>query len=150
MVFSSIYPVDANDYEELATAMEKLKLNDASLIYEKDSSVALGFGFRCGFLGLLHLESRPGTPRARVRAVPRSSPPPRSATGSRCRTAPMITIDNPALYPDPTQIEQPRSRSSAPTIIIPERYMGAVMTLCLENRGEQHQLPVPGRASGWR
>ncbi|MEA3280179.1 MAG: translation elongation factor 4, partial [Thermodesulfobacteriota bacterium] len=134
VVFSSIYPVASDDYEELAVAMEKLKLNDASLIYEKDSSAALGFGFRCGFLGLLHLE----VVQERLE---------REYGLSLILTAPSvqyklvmqngstIIIDNPALYPDPTVIEGTQEPFIRASIIIPDRYMGAVMKLCLERRG---------------
>jgi GTP-binding protein LepA len=134
VVFSSIYPVAADEYEELATALEKLQLNDAAIVYEKDSSVALGFGFRCGFLGLLHLEVVQErlereyglsliltAPSVRYRVVLRD--------GSEA------TIDNPALYPDPTTIERTLEPFIRATIIVPDRYMGAVMKLCLERRG---------------
>jgi len=134
VVFSSIYPVASDGYEDLTVAMEKLKLNDASLIYEKDSSAALGFGFRCGFLGLLHLE----VVQERLE---------REYDLSLILTAPSVryqlimndgeelVIDNPALYPDPTTIEYAKEPYIKATIIVPDRYMGAVMKLCLERRG---------------
>ena len=134
VVFSSIYPVASDGYEDLTTALEKLKLNDASLIYEKDRSVALGFGFRCGFLGLLHLE----VVQERLE---------REYDLSLILTAPSVQyeitlndgtisiIDNPALYPDPTLIELTREPYIRAAIIVPDRYMGAVMKLCLDRRG---------------
>jgi GTP-binding protein LepA len=134
VVFSSIYPVASDGYEELVTALEKLKLNDAALIYEKDTSVALGFGFRCGFLGLLHLE----VVQERLE---------REYGLSLILTAPSVQyrlalsdgtetiIDNPALYPDPTLIEETQEPFIRAAIIVPDRYMGAVMKLCLDRRG---------------
>jgi GTP-binding protein LepA len=134
VVFASIYPVAADDYDELVVAIEKLKLNDASLIYEKDTSAALGFGFRCGFLGLLHLE----VVQERLE---------REFDQSVILTVPSvqyklvlndgeeITIDNPALYPDPTDIAEALEPYIRASIIIPDRYMGAVMKLCLDRRG---------------
>ncbi len=134
VVFSSIYPVASDGYGELVTALEKLKLNDAALIYEKDTSIALGFGFRCGFLGLLHLE----VVQERLE---------REYGLSLILTAPSVqyrlilsdgtetVIDNPALYPDPTIIEETQEPFIRAAIIVPDRYMGAVMKLCLERRG---------------
>ncbi len=134
VVFSSIYPVASDGYEDLAVALEKLKLNDASLIYEKDASAALGFGFRCGFLGLLHLE----VVQERLE---------REYDLSLILTAPSVkyelvmsdgnvqTIDNPALYPDPTTIMESREPFIKASIIVPDKYMGAVMKLCLDRRG---------------
>jgi GTP-binding protein LepA len=134
VVFSSIYPVASDEYEELAVALEKLKLNDAALIYEKDSSTALGFGFRCGFLGLLHLE----VVQERLE---------REYGLSLILTAPSVqyelimgdgsefTIDNPALYPDPSGIVQTKEPFIRASIIVPDRYMGVVMNLCLDRRG---------------
>jgi GTP-binding protein LepA len=134
VVFSSLYPVASDGYAELAAGLEKLKLNDAALIYEKDTSVALGFGFRCGFLGLLHLE----VVQERLE---------REFGLSLILTAPSVqyriimkdrseeTIDNPALYPDPTRIETTKEPFIRASIIIPDRYMGAVMKLCLNRRG---------------
>ena len=134
VVFSSIYPTASDGYEELAAGMEKLKLNDAALVYEKDTSVALGFGFRCGFLGLLHLE----VVQERLE---------REYGLSLILTAPSVqyqlimndgtelTVDNPAYYPEPTRIATTREPFIRASIIIPDRYMGAVMNLCLERRG---------------
>ncbi|MGD9009767.1 MAG: translation elongation factor 4, partial [Desulfobacteraceae bacterium] len=134
VVFASIYPVAADDYEELAVSLEKLKLNDASLIYEKDSSAALGFGFRCGFLGLLHLE----VVQERLE---------REYDQTIILTVPSVQyklilndgeemiIDNPALHPDPTDIADALEPFIRASIIIPDRYMGAVMKLCLDRRG---------------
>ncbi|MBL0713631.1 MAG: elongation factor 4 [Desulfosarcina sp.] len=134
VVFSSIYPVASDGYEDLVVGLEKLKLNDASLIYEKDTSVALGFGFRCGFLGLLHLE----VVQERLE---------REFDLSLILTAPSVRyeivmndgrtqiIDNPALYPDPTTIDESREPFIKAAIIVPDRYMGAVMKLCLDRRG---------------
>ncbi|MBI9085607.1 MAG: elongation factor 4 [Desulfobacterales bacterium] len=134
VVFSSIYPVASDGYGELTVGLEKLKLNDSSLIYEKDSSAALGFGFRCGFLGLLHLE----VVQERLE---------REFDLSLILTAPSVQyelgmqdgevkiIDNPALYPDPTLIEYTREPFIRAAIIVPDRYMGAVMKLALDRRG---------------
>ncbi len=134
VVFSSIYPVASDGYPELTIALEKLKLNDAALIYEKDSSAALGFGFRCGFLGLLHLE----VVQERLE---------REYDLSLIITAPSVQyeiihtdgtsvmIDNPALYPDPGGIDFTKEPFIRASIIVPDRYMGAVMTLCMDRRG---------------
>jgi len=146
VVFSSIYPVASDGYEELAVALEKLKLNDASLVYEKDTSVALGFGFRCGFLGLLHLE----VVQERLE---------REYDLSLILTAPSVryrlimndgerqVIDNPAFYPDPTLIEHAEEPFIRATIITPDRYMGPIMNLCLERRGinKNYQYLTHGR-----
>ncbi len=146
VVFSSLYPVASDEYESLCDALDKYKLNDASLVYTKDSSAALGQGFRCGFLGLLHLE----IVQERLE---------REFDQSLILTAPsviyrftlddgrVLEVDNPAHYPDPASIrksEEPYIRAS---IMIPDRYMGAVMKLCLDRRGVNSELhyPAPGR-----
>ncbi|MCL1818953.1 MAG: translation elongation factor 4 [Spirochaetaceae bacterium] len=139
VVFSSIYPVDANDYEELAQAMEKLKLNDASLVYEKDSSAALGFGFRCGFLGLLHLE----VVQERLE---------REFNLSLVLTAPSVQyriylrgeeeviVDNPADYPGQEKVERAEEPYIKAAIITPALYLGPIMNLCMDKRGVQKDM----------
>ena len=139
VVFSSIYPVDSNDYEELRASMEKLKLNDASLIYEKDSSAALGFGFRCGFLGLLHLEViQERLEREFDQSVIFTAPSVKYKV--RLRGGEEVMIDNPMDYPDEGRIdgaEEPYIRAS---VITPADYLGNIMTLCLEKRGVQTNM----------
>ncbi|KJS32807.1 MAG: elongation factor 4 [Desulfatitalea sp. BRH_c12] len=134
VVFASIYPVAADEYEELAQSLEKLKLNDASLIYEKDTSAALGFGFRCGFLGLLHLEVvQERLEREYDQSVILTVPSVSYKIILNDKTE--MIIDNPTHYPDPTTIEQALEPYIRASIIIPDRYMGAVMKLCLDRRG---------------
>ncbi len=134
VVFSSIYPVASDGYEDLAVAIEKLKLNDASLVYEKDTSVALGFGFRCGFLGLLHLEVvQERLEREYDLSLILTAPSVRYKLTMNDGTE--LVIDNPAHYPDPTSISVTREPFIRATIMIPDRYMGAVMKLCLDRRG---------------
>ncbi len=134
VVFSSIYPIQSDDYEELAVAIEKLKLNDAALTYEKDTSAALGFGFRCGFLGLLHLEVvQERLEREYGLSLILTSPTVRYEI--IMRSGETVMIDNPALYPDPSQIEKTKEPFIRATIITPERYMGAIMKLCMDRRG---------------
>ena len=136
VVFSSLYPVAADDYIELTDALSKLKLNDSSLIYSKDFSSALGFGFRCGFLGLLHLE----VVQERLE---------REFDMSLILTAPsvqykvyltdgtMIMVDNPVNYPEPVKIEKTEEPYIKATIILPKEYLGAIMGLCMEKRAIQ-------------
>ncbi|MDR1787082.1 MAG: translation elongation factor 4 [Treponema sp.] len=139
VVFSSIYPVDSNDYEELKVSLEKLKLNDASLIYEKDSSAALGFGFRCGFLGLLHLEViEERLEREFNQSVIFTAPSVKYRVslqgGGECM------VDNPMEYPDEGRVagaEEPYIRAS---VITPTAHLGGIMTLCLEKRGVQTNM----------
>ena len=139
VVFSSIYPIDSNDYEELRDSMEKLKLNDASLVYEKDSSLALGHGFRCGFLGLLHLE----VIQERLE---------RDFDQSVIFTAPSVRyhitltngeekfIDNPADYPDQGRIAAAKEPYIRASIITPSGYLGPIIALCTEKRGTQTNM----------
>jgi GTP-binding protein LepA len=134
VVFSSIYPVASDGYEDLAVAIEKLKLNDASLVYEKDTSVALGFGFRCGFLGLLHLEVvQERLEREYDLSLILTAPSVRYKLSMNDGTE--LVIDNPAHYPDPAGISVTREPFIRATIMIPDRYMGSVMKLCLDRRG---------------
>ena len=146
VVFSSIYPISTDEYEDLTSALEKLTLNDASLTYQKDSSSALGFGFRCGFLGLLHLEVIQER-LEREFDIPLILTVPSVCYHFYLQDGSMIEIDNPAYFPDPTTIARTEEPYIKATILIPERYMGAVMTLCMERRGENthYHYPMPGR-----
>jgi len=139
VVFSSIYPVDSNDYEELRTSMEKLKLNDASLIYEKDSSAALGFGFRCGFLGLLHLEViQERLEREFDQSVIFTAPSVKYKV--QIKSSGETFIDNPMEYPEEGRIEGAHEPYIRASIITPSEYLGNIMTLCLEKRGVQTNM----------
>ncbi|MDR1306812.1 MAG: translation elongation factor 4 [Treponema sp.] len=136
VVFSSIYPVDSNDYEELKTSMEKLKLNDASLVYEKDSSAALGFGFRCGFLGLLHLEViQERLEREFNQAVIFTAPSVKYKVYLRQGEETMV--DNPMEYPDEGRVEGAEEPYIRAEVITPTAYLGNIMSLCMEKRGVQ-------------
>lgn len=139
VVFSSIYPVDTNQYEELHSAIEKLKLNDASLVYEKDSSAALGFGFRCGFLGLLHLEVvQERLEREFGLNIVLTSP------SVRYKVHPVrgetYFLDNPLNYPDSGTINSVEEPYIKATIITPGDFLGNIMSLCTYKRGIQTDL----------
>jgi len=146
VVFASVYPVAADDYQVLSEALEKYKLNDAALIYQKDASAALGQGFRCGFLGLLHLEIvQERLEREFGQNLIMTVP------GVQYRfllsDGATVTVDNPLHYPDPTRIkgsEEPYIRAS---ILTPERFVGAVLKLGVERRGVNSRIlyPTPGR-----
>ncbi len=139
VVFSSIYPIDSNDYELLQAAMEKLQLNDASLVYEKDSSAALGFGFRCGFLGLLHLEIvQERLEREYNLGVIFTSPSVKYKI--IMKNGETRYIDNPQEYPDVTKIERVEEPYIRASIITPDTYLGNIINLCLEKRGIQKSL----------
>lgn len=134
MVFAGIYPVDADEYEELRSSLEKLQLNDASLVFEPESSAALGFGFRCGFLGLLHMEIVQERLDREfdmdvITTVPNVSYKVYTTKGE------VIDVYNPSGLPDPTQIhhiEEPYIRAN---IITKAEFVGAIMKLCIEKRG---------------
>ena len=138
VVYSSIYPMDSNDYEELKGSMEKLKLNDASLIYEKDNSLALGNGFRCGFLGLLHLEIiQERLERDFDQAVIFTAPSVRYKL--HLTSGEEAYIDNPSEYPQGRikDAEEPYIKAS---IITPAEFIGSIMSLCTEKRGIQTNM----------
>jgi len=147
VVFASIYPIAADDYTDLADSLDKFKLNDASFVYEKDSSAALGQGFRCGFLGLLHLDIvQERLEREYDLSIILSVPSVRYRFTLKDGT--VLYVDNPTHYPDPISIlksEEPYIRAA---MMLPERYLGAVMKLCMEKRGVNSTLsyPSPGRA----
>jgi len=139
VVFSSIYPMDSNDYEELRDSMEKLTLNDASIIYEKDSSIALGRGFRCGFLGLLHLEViQERLERDYDQAVIFTAPSVRYLI--TLSNGEEKYIDNPADYPDQGKISSAQEPYIKASIITPATYLGSIMSLCSEKRGVQTNM----------
>ncbi len=139
VVFSSIYPVDSSQYEELQQSIDKLRLNDASLVYEKDASAALGFGFRCGFLGLLHLEViQDRLEREFGLNIVLTSPSVRyRLTDQRGET---FFLDNPAEYPDPGSIAISEEPYIQADIITPSEYLGSIMTLCMGKRGTQTHM----------
>ena len=139
VVFSSIYPMDTGDYLELTKALDKLAINDAALTFEKDSSAALGFGFRCGFLGLLHLD----VIQERLRrefdiGLVISAPSVKYKLSLRDGSS--IEVDNPCYWPDPTLIESASEPYIKASILTPETYVGPVMELCREHRSERQTM----------
>jgi GTP-binding protein LepA len=146
MVYSSIYPIAFDDYHALTQALEKYKLNDSALIYQKDSSAALGHGFRCGFLGLLHLEIvqerlEREYDQTIIMTIPSVQYRFLLTSGEE------VEVDNPHYYPDPTLIDTSEEPYVLASILIPERSMGTVMNLCLERRGVnvKFNYPTPKR-----
>jgi GTP-binding protein LepA len=137
MVFAGIYPVDTDDYEELRDAMEKLQLNDASLTFEPESSAALGFGFRCGFLGMLHMEIIQERLEREfdmtvITTVPNVS---YQAFLTKDKQEALV-INNPTDFPDPSKIDRVEEPYIKATIITKSDYVGQIMSLCIEKRGE--------------
>jgi len=139
VVFSSFYPISSDDYDDLAEALDKLHLNDAALTFEKDHSSALGHGFRCGFLGLLHLEVvQERLEREFGLSLILTAPSVQYVLELKDGTEMMI--DNPAKYPDPVYIQQAREPFIRASIIVPEQYLGGVINLCIDRRGVQKEL----------
>jgi GTP-binding protein LepA len=137
MVFAGIYPVDTEDYEELRYSMEKLQLNDSSLVFEPESSAALGFGFRCGFLGMLHMEIiQERLEREFNMTVITTVPNVSYKSYMRKDPDKAIIVNNPSELPDPSgmqRIEEPYIKAQ---VITKTEYVGSIMTLCIEKRGE--------------
>ena len=137
MVFAGIYPVDTDDYEDLRSSMEKLQLNDASLVFSPESSAALGFGFRCGFLGMLHLEIIQERLQREfnmsvITTVPNVS---YNAYVNKDPSA-KILVNNPSDLPDPSSLNRVEEPYINATIITKSEFVGNVLTLCIEKRGE--------------
>jgi GTP-binding protein LepA len=134
MVFSGLYPVDAEDYEELREALDKLRLNDSSFIYEPETSVALGFGFRCGFLGLLHMEVIQER-LEREYNLDLITTMPNVEYVVRTKNGEEVVVDNPALFPPEGKIDHVREPFVRVEIVTPAEYVGGIMTLNQERRG---------------
>ena len=137
MVFAGIYPVDTEDYEELRYSMEKLQLNDSSLVFEPESSAALGFGFRCGFLGMLHMEIIQERLDREFNMTVITTVP-NVSYKSYLRKSPdeVLIVNNPSELPDPSGMERIEEPYIQAQVITKTDYVGAIMTLCIEKRGE--------------
>lgn len=142
VVFSSIYPMASDEYQPLREALEKYELNDASLTYQKDSSAALGQGFRCGFLGLLHLEIFQQR-LEREYGLSIIMTVPSVEYKFMLDNGESLIIDNPQYYPDPSQIQSTAEPYIKASILFPEKYMGVVMKLCLSRRGSNPRITYP-------
>jgi GTP-binding protein LepA len=143
-VFAGLYPVEANQYEALREALQKLKLNDAALRYEPEVSQALGFGFRCGFLGLLHMDIvQERLEREHDMALITTAPT--VVYEVLLRDGAVMRVENPAKMPDPGRIAEIREPIIATTIFVPQDFVGPVITLCNEKRGAQKNMQYHGR-----
>ena len=134
MVFAGIYPVDTEEYEELRDSMEKLQLNDASLTFEPESSVALGFGFRCGFLGMLHMEIIQER-LEREFGMTVITTVPNVSYIAHLKRGEILEVHNPSDFPDPSSLEAVEEPYINAQIITKSEYIGAVLNLCIEKRG---------------
>ena len=143
VVFCGLYPTDANDYNDLRDSLGKLRLNDASFHFEPESSVALGLGFRCGFLGLLHLEIIQER-LEREFDLDLLATAPSVVYRINRRDGTSFELHNPADMPDPTHIESIEEPWIRATILVPDEYLGAVLQLCTDKRGEQVELTYVG------
>ncbi|QLG87962.1 elongation factor 4 [Chitinibacter bivalviorum] len=143
-VFAGLYPVESHDYEKLRDSLEKLQLNDASLNYEPEVSTALGFGFRCGFLGLLHLEIVQER-LEREFDMDLITTAPTVKYELVLRGGETVQIENPSKLPDPSKYDEVREPIITATILVPQDYVGPVMTLCNQKRGNQVNMQYLGR-----
>ena len=143
-VFAGLYPVESNQYEALRDALDKLKLNDASLHYEPEVSQALGFGFRCGFLGLLHMDIVQER-LEREYDMDLITTAPTVVYQVLTRDGNVVEIENPSKLPDLSKVEEIREPIITATILMPQDYVGPVLTLCTEKRGVQKNMQYVGR-----
>jgi GTP-binding protein LepA len=143
-VFAGLYPVEANEYDQLRESLEKLKLNDASLLYEPEVSQALGFGFRCGFLGLLHMEIVQER-LERQYDMNLITTAPTVVYQVQQRDGTLLVVDNPSKMPDPSKIEAILEPIVTVNLYMPQEYVGTVITLCTGKRGVQTNMNYLGR-----
>jgi GTP-binding protein LepA len=143
-VFAGLFPVEANQYDALRDSLEKLKLNDAALMYEPEVSQALGFGFRCGFLGLLHMEIVQER-LEREFDMDLITTAPTVVYEVALRDGSMVRVDNPSKMPDPSKIEEVREPIVTVNLYMPQEYVGSVITLCIAKRGIQMDMSYHGR-----
>ena len=143
-VFAGLFPVEANQYDALRDSLEKLKLNDAALMYEPEVSQALGFGFRCGFLGLLHMEIVQER-LEREFDMDLITTAPTVIYEVIMRDGSTIMVDNPSKMPDPSKIEEVREPIVTVNLYMPQEYVGAVITLCTQKRGLQINMSYHGK-----
>jgi GTP-binding protein LepA len=143
-VFAGLYPVESNQYEALRDALDKLSLNDASLRYEPEVSQALGFGFRCGFLGLLHMDIVQER-LEREYGMELVTTAPTVVYQVLLRDGTVLEIENPSKLPDLSKVEEIREPIITATILMPQDYVGPVLTLCNEKRGVQKNMQYVGR-----
>jgi GTP-binding protein LepA len=142
-VFAGLYPVEANEYEALRDALEKLQLNDASLRYEPETSQALGFGFRCGFLGLLHMDIVQER-LEREYGMNLITTAPTVVYQVLLRDGSVVEVENPSRLPDSGKVEEIREPIITATVLVPQEYVGPVMTLCNNKRGTQKNMQYLG------
>lgn len=143
-VFAGLYPVESNQYDALRTALEKLQLNDSSLQFEPETSQALGFGFRCGFLGLLHMDIVQER-LEREYDMELITTAPTVVYRIMMRDGSVVEIENPSKMPELSKIEEIREPIISATILVPDEYVGAVITLCVNKRGVQKNMQYMGR-----
>ena len=143
-VFAGLFPIESNQYEALRDSLEKLKLNDASLQYEPEVSQALGFGFRCGFLGLLHMEIVQER-LEREFDMDLITTAPTVIYEVVLRDGTVLVVDNPSKMPDPSRIEEIREPIVTVNLYMPQEYVGAVITLCTQKRGMQLDMSYHGK-----
>jgi GTP-binding protein LepA len=143
-VFAGLFPVNSEDYENFREALKKLRLNDASLVFEPETSVALGFGFRCGFLGLLHMEIVQER-LEREYGLDLISTSPTVVYEVLSNDGEVIRIENPSQLPETTKIREIREPIVQANILVPQEHVGAVMQLCIERRGVQKRMQYLGK-----
>jgi GTP-binding protein LepA len=143
-VFAGLFPISAEDYENLREALAKLRLNDAALFYEPETSQALGFGFRCGFLGMLHMENIQER-LEREYDLDLITTAPTVIYEVLTTKGETLKVDNPANLPEPNYIAEIREPIITANILVPQDYLGNVLTLCTENRGEQKNMQFAGK-----
>jgi GTP-binding protein LepA len=143
-VFAGLYPVESNQFEALRTALEKLRLNDASLLFEPENSTALGFGFRCGFLGLLHMEIVQER-LEREYDMDLITTAPTVIYELLLKNGDVLQIENPSRLPEPSMVEEIREPIITVNLLMPQDYVGPVMTLCNNKRGIQRNMQYMGR-----
>jgi len=143
-VFAGLYPTESNQFEALRTALEKLSLNDASLLFEAENSTALGFGFRCGFLGLLHMEIVQER-LEREYDMDLITTAPTVVYELLLKDGSVVQIENPSRLPEPSRVEETREPIIVVNLLMPQDYVGPVMTLCNNKRGIQKNMQYMGR-----
>lgn len=143
-VFAGLYPVESSQFENLRTALEKLSLNDASLLFEPENSTALGFGFRCGFLGLLHMEIVQER-LEREYDMDLITTAPTVVYELLLKNGDVVQIENPSRLPEPSHIQEIREPIIVVNLLMPQDYVGPVMTLCNNKRGIQRNMQYMGR-----